>query len=308
MTAVAADLTGDDWPDIYVASDSTASILYRNNRDGTFTDVAHRERHRVQRARAARRPAWAWPSATTTATACSTRQERTSPTTFRRSTATWARGSSRTPPSRRASTSRTATSSGARRSTDFDNDGFSDLLYVTGHVYPEIERLLEQYPHRGPRVLFRNLSARDSTTRRAQRARRSAATHSSRGAAFGDIDNDGDVDVARHEHERAAVAPAQRLRAAATRGSRSRSKGARRIVSAIGATVIVTAGGRRQARAVLSQSSYYSHDDAAAAFRAGESLEGGRDRSALAGGARAAVERNVRRASRRDDHRTMSSS
>ncbi len=31
--------------------------------------------------------------------------------------------------------------------------------------------------------------------------------------------------------------------------------------SAIGATVIVTAGGRRQARAVLSQSSYYSHDD-----------------------------------------------
>jgi hypothetical protein len=31
--------------------------------------------------------------------------------------------------------------------------------------------------------------------------------------------------------------------------------------SAIGATVIVRAGGRRQARAVLSQSSYYSHDD-----------------------------------------------
>jgi hypothetical protein len=31
--------------------------------------------------------------------------------------------------------------------------------------------------------------------------------------------------------------------------------------SAIGSTVTVTAGGRRQVRAVLSQSSYYSHDD-----------------------------------------------
>ena len=40
MTAVAADLDDDGWPDIYVASDSTAAILYRNNHDGTFTDIA----------------------------------------------------------------------------------------------------------------------------------------------------------------------------------------------------------------------------------------------------------------------------
>ena len=38
--ASTADLDGDGWPDIYVAADSTAAILYRNNRDGTFTDVA----------------------------------------------------------------------------------------------------------------------------------------------------------------------------------------------------------------------------------------------------------------------------
>jgi hypothetical protein len=40
MTAVTADLDGDGWPDIYVASDSTAAILYRNNHDGTLSDVA----------------------------------------------------------------------------------------------------------------------------------------------------------------------------------------------------------------------------------------------------------------------------
>ena len=36
---------------------------------------------------------------------------------------------------------------------DFDNDGLPDLFYVTGNVYPEIERSLPQYPHRGPRSL-----------------------------------------------------------------------------------------------------------------------------------------------------------
>ena len=51
MTVVAADFDEDGWVDIYVASDSTAAILYRNNRDGTFTDVAVAERHGVQRER-----------------------------------------------------------------------------------------------------------------------------------------------------------------------------------------------------------------------------------------------------------------
>ncbi|MGH9744125.1 MAG: FG-GAP repeat domain-containing protein, partial [Candidatus Acidiferrum sp.] len=34
------DYDNDGWPDIFVACDSTASILYHNNRDGTFSDVA----------------------------------------------------------------------------------------------------------------------------------------------------------------------------------------------------------------------------------------------------------------------------
>ena len=48
--------------------------------------------------------------------------------------------------------------------SDFDNDGFADLLYVTGHVYPEIERAFPHYPHRGPRILFRNRLGSASTT------------------------------------------------------------------------------------------------------------------------------------------------
>ena len=33
---------------------------------------------------------------------------------------------------------------------DLDNDGWADLVYVTGNVYPEIERRFAEYPHRGP--------------------------------------------------------------------------------------------------------------------------------------------------------------
>lgn len=39
MTAVAADFDNDGWPDIYVACDSTPSFLFRNNRDGTFSEA-----------------------------------------------------------------------------------------------------------------------------------------------------------------------------------------------------------------------------------------------------------------------------
>src|SRR2546426_570111 len=42
LQPVAADLDEDGWPDLYVGCDATPNILYRNNRDGTFTDLALR--------------------------------------------------------------------------------------------------------------------------------------------------------------------------------------------------------------------------------------------------------------------------
>ena len=40
LGVLVADFDNDGWPDIYVANDSTSSALYRNNHDGTFTDIA----------------------------------------------------------------------------------------------------------------------------------------------------------------------------------------------------------------------------------------------------------------------------
>src|SRR5207249_2434103 len=143
---------------------------------------------------------------------------------------------------------------------DLDNDGRPDLVYVTGNVYPEVEAILKQYPHRGPRIVFRNVDGvrfEDVSARSGQGA---TAPHSSRGAAFGDFDNDGDIDVLVFNMNE----PPSLLRndyAGANHWIGVKLEGTTSNRAALGATVRVTSGGRTQAQAVLSQSSYYSHDD-----------------------------------------------
>jgi hypothetical protein len=258
MTATAADLNGDEWPDIYVASDSTASILYRNDRDGTFTDVgvesgtAFSEHGNPQ---AGMGVALGDYNNDGRIDIAKTHFADDIPALYRN----LGKGlfeDSAVAAGLHVQNRYVEWGTGL---TDFDNDGFADLLIVTGHVYPEIERLLEQYPHRGPRVLFRNHAGSRFEDVTARSGAGIAAPHSSRGAAFGDVDNDGDVDVLVMNMNE----PPSLLRND-SRGDRSwiaiALEGRASNRSAIGATVVVTAGGTRQARVVTSQSSYYSHD------------------------------------------------
>ena len=259
MTAAAADFTGDGWTDIYVACDSTASILYRNNQDGTFTDIA------VESGTAYNEDGNAQAGMGIAAgdynndgllDLLKTHFADDIPALYRNlgkglfEDAATAAG---------LNVQNRYVEWGAGLS-DFDNDGFADLLYVTGNVYPEIEQLLERYPHRGPRVVFRNLNGARFEDVTAASGAGATTPHSSRGAAFGDVDNDGDVDaVIMNMNE-----PPSLLRNGYAGGHgwiQIALEGRTSNRSAIGATVIVTAGGVRQARAVLSQSSYYSHDD-----------------------------------------------
>jgi hypothetical protein len=39
MTVLAADLDNDGWPDIYVACDCSASLLFHDRHDGTFEEI-----------------------------------------------------------------------------------------------------------------------------------------------------------------------------------------------------------------------------------------------------------------------------
>jgi len=78
---------------------------------------------------------------------------------------------------------------------DYDNDGWLDLMVVNGHVYPQLDKAGLEVGYRQPKLLYRN--DRNGTFTEVSQEAGSALTVPavSRGAAFGDIDNDGDVDI-----------------------------------------------------------------------------------------------------------------
>jgi enediyne biosynthesis protein E4 len=78
---------------------------------------------------------------------------------------------------------------------DFDNDGWLDLLAVNGSIEAQKGRLEERFPYDEPNFLFRNLRGSGFEDVSTQAGRAIRISQVSRGAAFGDIDNDGDVDA-----------------------------------------------------------------------------------------------------------------
>jgi hypothetical protein len=108
-------------------------------------------------------------------------------------------------------------------------------------------------------MVFRNTGTGtfEDVTRRSGDA---SVPHSSRGAAFGDIDNDGDIDVlVMNMNERPSLLRNDYAGGHGWLTLQLEGTSANR--SAIGAIATVTAGGITQARTVTSQASYYSHDD-----------------------------------------------
>jgi hypothetical protein len=287
MSVVAADLDVDGWVDLYVASDSTAAIHYHNNRDGTFTDVAL--------ARGTAFSETGVPQAGMGAAAgdvdadgqldlVKTHFADDIPALYR------ALGNGRFEEIAMA-----AGLGSLNRYVewgvglpDLDNDGWHDVLYVTGNVYPEVERLVAGYPHRGPRVVFRNLGRGSFADVTALSGPGATTPQSSRGAAFGDFDNDGDVDVLVMNMN----APPSLLRNDQQSGHQwlqVRLEGPAGNRHGLGATVRVTAQGRTQARPVLSQSSYYSFDDLRLTYGLGQSQRADRVEVAWPDGARQTV-------------------
>src|SRR5271165_6699808 len=78
---------------------------------------------------------------------------------------------------------------------DFDNDGWADIFQVNGHVYPEIDKYNFGETFKNPRLVYRNLGNGHFKDVSAEMGPGISARFSSRGAAFGDYDNDGGVDM-----------------------------------------------------------------------------------------------------------------
>jgi hypothetical protein len=143
---------------------------------------------------------------------------------------------------------------------DVDNDGWLDLLYVNGHVYPEVDRLKRDIGYRQPKMLYQNLGNgrfRDISNLAGEAITGKAAA---RGAAFGDFDNDGDIDVVVN-----AINDVPQLLRCDSRSGNNwitlKLIGQRSNRSSIGARAVCITAGRRQVEEVRSGGSYFSQSD-----------------------------------------------
>ena len=148
----------------------------------------------------------------------------------------------------------------ATRFVDLDNDGDLDLFVANGHVYPEIAATNPQNGYRQRNQVFWNLG--DGRFAEAELAPEDAMQEitASRGAAFGDLDNDGDTDVVIVNID----AQLSLLRNEAARGGSwitLRLIGTESARDAIGARLTLSAGTSRQVKEVHPSGSILSSND-----------------------------------------------
>jgi hypothetical protein len=189
------DFDEDGRIDLYVANDSGANYLYRNNGNGTFTDVglasgtalsdngAEQASMGVTIGDYDHRGRW---SIVVTNFSDEYNAVYRHEKGFVFSDASYA--------TRTAKASLPFVGWGTKF-FDYDNDGWLDLMVVNGHVYPQLEKAGPESAYRQRKLLYRN--DRDGTFSEVAQDLGSALTVPavSRGAAFGDLDNDGDIDV-----------------------------------------------------------------------------------------------------------------
>jgi FG-GAP-like repeat len=78
---------------------------------------------------------------------------------------------------------------------DVDNDGWPDIMQINGPVYPEIDGHGLGQTFKNPRLVYKNLGDGRFKDVSADMGPGISERFSSRGAAFGDYDNDGDIDA-----------------------------------------------------------------------------------------------------------------
>jgi enediyne biosynthesis protein E4 len=184
------DYDDDGWPDIYVACDSTASILYHNNHDGTFKDVA------VTSGAAFNEDGHAQAGmGSTTADFNGDGRLDIFKTNFSDDTATLYRNNGD------GTFDDVTFAAGLGLHTqylgwgtmffDFDNDSWPDLILVNGHVYPEVDTQHLGSNFQEPRILYHNNGNGTFADISATAGPGITNVSSSRGLAIGDLWNDG---------------------------------------------------------------------------------------------------------------------
>jgi hypothetical protein len=269
-TAVAADYDNDGWPDVYVACDSTPSWLFRNQHDGSFRQEALERGVALSEdglEQAGMGVAVGDYDLDGSLDIFKTHFSDDTHVLYRND----GKGYFDDVTIRSGLGVETRYVGWGAGIVDLDNDGHPDLFLVTGSVYPEVEKQLPNYPFRTPRLVFRSLGNGRFEELIEEAGSGVAASHPSRGCAFGDFDNDGDVDVLVMNMNE----PPSLLRNDVTGGGhwlKVLLQGVKSNRSAIGARVVARYGGRVQAQEVAAQTSFYSANDRRLHFGLGSAI------------------------------------
>ena len=258
LGVLTGDFNGDGLTDIYVACDQTPSILYINQGNGKFVDEA------LLRGTALDDNGKAL-SGMGVATA-DYRHDGLPPifrTNFSDELATLYRNRGK------GEFEDASVESGLGQNTrfvgwgagffDYDNDGWPDLLLVNGHAFPEVDRLNIDIHYKERAILYHNDHGKFADVSE-HSGPGIAERHSSRGAAFGDYDNDGNVEVLVNNQNE----PPSLLRQGAKPTNHwiiLKLEGTHVNRSAIGARARITAGAITQVAEVRSGGSFLSQSD-----------------------------------------------
>jgi hypothetical protein len=259
FTSLTADFDHDGWPDIYVACDSTASLLYHNNHNGTFAEigkkagVAYNEDGSEQAGMGLAADDFTHSGFQDI---IKTNFSDDTPTLYRNrgennfDDATYSAGLGKIK----------SWLGWGVQFYDFDNSGWPDLLIANGHVYPEVDGKALGTSYREPKVAYYNL--RDGTFANITAGAGSALSesHSGRGMALGDLFNDG--------HQEALVsnmtAPIENWISLQLIGVKSNR-------AALGAVVTLEQGSEKHEKEVRSGDGYISQSDLRLHFGLGRS-------------------------------------
>lgn len=267
FTAVAADFNGDGWIDVYIACDSTPSIYLRNNKDGTFSDigteagVAFNENGFEQGGMGIAVGDY---DNDGQIDILKTNFAGDNPNVYRN-----VGGGIFEDNVLRARLAVNPQYVGwGLGLEDLDNDGWKDIFQVNGHVYPELDSRNGTEHYRNPRLVYRNLAGGIFEDVSAISGPAVQEKKSSRGAAFGDFDNDGNMDVLIMNMGEGPSLLRNDLKNT-NHWIKVELRGTVSNRSAIGAVVRVETETLKQTAVVLSQSSYISHNDSRLHFGLG---------------------------------------